>query len=171
MAEGTVFIQGDTFVVRPVGEDELNAVLEVYRQCEDFLVLGPEPHASMRMVLDDIGHSKAGNGVFCGIYNAEGIMMGILDVIPRGFEGNPRHAFISLLMIAAPFRNAGLGTQVIRALEREIVKDDQIEAILSGVQVNNPAAIKFWQNNGYLIIGGPEHLPDRTVAFRLRKPA
>lgn len=165
-----MIIQGDSFIVRSVGEEELDAVLEVYRQCEDFLALGPQPRASTKMVLDDIAHSKAENGDFCGIYNADGVMMGILDVIPRGFEGNARHAFISLLMIAAPFRNAGLGTQVIRALEREIVKDDQIEAILSGVQVNNPAAIRFWQNNGYLKISGPERLPDQTVAFRLRKP-
>jgi hypothetical protein len=96
-----LFIQQDTFVVKPLGENELDAVLEVYRQCENFLALGPQPRASMKMVLDDIEHSRAENGVFCGIYNPEGTMMGILDVVPRNFEGNARHAFISLLMIAA----------------------------------------------------------------------
>jgi ribosomal protein S18 acetylase RimI-like enzyme len=129
--EGTMLIQEDSFSVRPVGGSDLDAVLDIYRQCEDFLALGPEPRASMQMVLNDIDHSRAENGDFCGIYHPDGMMMGILDVVPRGFEGNPGHAFLSLLMIAAPFRNAGLGTRVVRALEREILKDDQIEAILS----------------------------------------
>ena len=36
-------------IIRPIDRDDLPAVLEVYRQCEDFLALGPISEASMAM--------------------------------------------------------------------------------------------------------------------------
>ena len=164
-----MLIRGSSFEIRPVVENELASVLEVYRQCEDFLALGPEPQASMKMVLRDIEISKEGGGIFCGIYDFEGEMIGVIDFVPSGFEGNPHHAFISLLMIALPFRTMGLGAEVVRLVEDEIVKSAQVKSILLAVQVNNQAAIKFWQRNGYKIVGGPELQPDRTTVFHLRK--
>ncbi len=34
------------FTLRPVDEGDLAALMEVYRQCEDFLALGPQAMAS-----------------------------------------------------------------------------------------------------------------------------
>ncbi len=82
-------IQGPRVEIRPVGEDELDAVLGVYRQCEDFLALGPQPHASMEMVLDDVSHSRDEGGLFCGIFDAEGKMIGIVDFVPGMYRGRP----------------------------------------------------------------------------------
>jgi hypothetical protein len=42
-------------------------------------------------------------------------------------------------------------------------------AVLSGVQVNNPQAIQFWQRNGYCIVSGLIFHPDQTTAYDLRK--
>ena len=41
-------------IIRPLEQTEanFNAVLEVYRLCEDFLALGPVPHASMEILAD-----------------------------------------------------------------------------------------------------------------------
>ena len=72
-------------------------------------------------------------------------------------------------MIAAPYRNQGIGEAVVALVEDEIRGDPQITAILAGVQVNNPHAIRFWQRNGYRIVSGPELHADGTTAFRLRK--
>jgi hypothetical protein len=72
-------------------------------------------------------------------------------------------------MIALPFRRRGIGKAVVNAVESEIRKDSRITAIFSGVQVNNPPAIQFWQKNGYKIISGPELMPDQTTVFGLRK--
>ena len=155
--------------IRPITENEVDAVLEVYRQCEDFLALGPVSTASMDMVRKDIEISQQQDGVFCGIYNSNGTMIGIVDYVPRNFEGNPQSAFLSLLMIAAPFRKRGVGTAVVAALEAEIRRDKQMQTILSGVQVNNPQAVQFWQRHGYRITGGPELMPDQTTVFHLRK--
>ncbi|MBI5294365.1 MAG: GNAT family N-acetyltransferase [Chloroflexi bacterium] len=72
-------------------------------------------------------------------------------------------------MIAAPFRNQGLGKAVVAAMENEIRKDAKINTILSGVQVNNPQAVQFWQRNGYRIVSEPNLLPDQTIIVDLRK--
>jgi ribosomal protein S18 acetylase RimI-like enzyme len=87
----------------------------------------------------------------------------------KGFRGDSHTAFLSLLMIGAPFREYGIGKAVVQAIENEIRKDSQITTILSGVQVNNPRAVQFWQSNGYRIVSGPELMPDQTTAFSLRK--
>ncbi len=165
----TIFIRAHSLEIRPIAQDDLASILEVYRQCEDFLALGPVSVASMEMVLKDIEISKEQDGVFCGIYTADGKMIGILDYVPGNWEGDPHAAFLSLLMIAAPFRKQGIGAAVVEALENEIRKDARIAVILSGVQVNNPQAIKFWQQQGYRIVSGPTLFPDQTTAFGLRK--
>jgi hypothetical protein len=72
-------------------------------------------------------------------------------------------------MIAKPFRRQGIGQRVVAAVERAIQKDAQVTTILSGVQVNNPHAIQFWQQQGYRIVSAPELLPDQTIAVHLRK--
>ncbi|HTX90741.1 MAG TPA: N-acetyltransferase [Anaerolineales bacterium] len=155
--------------IHPISQDDLSAVLEVYKQCEDFLALGPVPIASLDMVLKDIEISKAEGGVFCGIYTAGGKMIGVLDYVPNNYRGEPHTSFLELLMISAPFRNQGVGKAVVEALEREIRKGAQVCTILSGVQVNNPQAVRFWQRHGYRIVSEPKFHPDQTTAVDLRK--
>ncbi len=155
--------------IRPVTEADLDAVLSVYRQCEDFLALGPVPTASMDMVLKDLELSRSEDGLFCGIYARDGSMIGVVDYVPSHYRGEPSQAFLELLMIAAPFRGYGLGRAVVEAVEDEIRKNPLVTTILSGVQVNNPEAVRFWQANGYRIVSGPELMPDQTTAFGLRK--
>jgi ribosomal protein S18 acetylase RimI-like enzyme len=156
--------------IRPITRDELDTILDVYRQCEDFLALGPVPTASMEMVLQDIEISRREGGIFCGIYDAtDGKMIGVVDYVPGNFEGDPHQAFLSLLMIAAPFRQQGVGKAVVEAIEDEIKTDAQVTAILAGVQVNNPQAARFWQKRGYRIVSGPTLMPDQTTVFGLRK--
>jgi ribosomal protein S18 acetylase RimI-like enzyme len=164
-----IVIADHSLEVRPIVQEDVEAVLEVYRQCEDFLALGPVSTASLEMVLKDIQMSKEQGGVFCGIYMPDGKMIGVIDYVPGHWEGDPQTACLSLLMIAAPFRGHGIGAAVVAAFENEIRKDTRITAIDSGVQVNNPQAIKFWQRQGYRIVRGPIFHPDRTTAFDLRK--
>jgi len=164
-----MLIRDNSFEVGTITPDDFSAVLDVYRQCEDFLALGPEPTASMAMVLKDIEISKCEGGVFCGVYSADGGMIGVVDFVPGNFEGAPHIAFISLLMIVPSCRKQGIGTTIVELIENQIRKDAQVTAILSAVQVNNPQALQFWQKNGYRIVGGPELQPDQTTTFRLQK--
>src|SRR5512137_2297955 len=101
--------------IRPITPDDLESVLEVYRQCEDFLALCPVPVASMEMVLKDIEISLGQGGIYCGIFKTTGEMIGILDYVPGNYQGNPHNAYLSLLMLGAPFRNQGIGKAVVEA--------------------------------------------------------
>jgi GNAT superfamily N-acetyltransferase len=157
-----------SFELRTITPDDKDAILDVYRRCEDFLALGPETKASMAMVLKDIGIARHEGGIFQGIYTA-GKMIGVVSYVPKGFEGKPQIAFLSLLMIAAPYRRHGVGTEIVKRVEKEILMDSHVTTILSAVQVNNPAALRFWQKNDYRIVGGPELRPDSTTVFHLRK--
>lgn len=163
-----MLIQGNGFTIKSVDKGEINAILQVYKQCEDFLSLGPIPYASEQMVIDDLELSKDEEGIFCGIFiDAE--MVGIVDFVLDNFEGNQNNAFMSLLMISSCHRGKGLGGDVVKAVEEEILKNKSIDMILSGVQVNNISAIRFWEKMGYKIISAPELRPDTTIVFKLQK--
>ncbi len=163
-----VRVRDELLEIRPIGPDDVDAALAVYRQCEDFLALGPVPTASKEMVVNDIATSQAHGGRFCGIYTDDD-MIGIVDYVPSHFEGAPHAAFLSLLMIAAPFRQRGIGAAIVEAVEHEILTDAHVRTIRSGVQMNNPHAVRFWQNQGYRIVSGPDLLPDQTTVFGLQK--
>lgn len=152
-----------------ITEEELSQALAVYRQCEDFLALGPEPKASEKMVRADFEHSKQENGLYCGVFDVKENIVGIVDFIPHSFGGSSENAFITLVMIAEPYRNKGLGTKIVEAVERYIANYPKNRAILSAVQTNNGKAVKFWTTMGYRIVGEPETRPDNTVVYNLRK--
>jgi ribosomal protein S18 acetylase RimI-like enzyme len=96
-------------------------------------------------------------------------MIGVVDVVPNNYEGNPQAAYLSLLMIAASYRNLGIGRTVLEAVEHELRQDAQVTEMLLGVQANNPQALRFWQRCGYRIIAGPKMLPDQTIVYDMRK--
>ena len=159
----------DSLEIRPITEHDLEKVLQVYRQNEDFLALGPAPKASMAMVLRDIEASRHDKGVFCGVYVSDGSLIGVVDFVPGDFEGTIHVAFISLLMIAAPWRRQGIGTRVLDLVESKIRMTGRVSEIRTTVQLNNPAAFRFWQRNHYCVFGNPELRPDQTVVSYLRK--
>ena len=157
------------FELRPLTSDDEQAALEVYRGSEDFLALCPVPTGSLEMVLGDMQLSVNAGSQFCGIVDANGTMMGIVDYLVSGFEGNAAHAFLELLMIAQPYRNSGLGSAVVAQVEAEIRRNPEVTAILAGVQVNNSAAVRFWQKMGYWIVSEARDIGDGTTAYDLHK--
>jgi len=159
----------NSFEIRPITGNDLAEILEVYRQNEDFLALGSRPKASIDMVLQDMETSRQDKGIFCGIYDSAGRLRGIIDFIPCSFNGLAHVAFINLLMIIRPLRNQGIGTRILRLLERKIMLNEEIREIQTAVQLNNPAALRFWQRNNYRVFKGPEIRPDQTEVVYLRK--
>jgi len=156
------------YVIRPVVPAEYPAVLEVYRQCEDFLALGPVAKASLEMVLRDIREARVEKGIFCGIWSGDK-MIGVVSYVPSQFEFRTVDVFILLLMIAAPYRSKGAGSDILAMVEKELCHKKRIRSIKLGCQVNNPRAIKFWESKGYYVDRGPDLLPDKTTVYRLRK--
>ncbi|MBN2351726.1 MAG: GNAT family N-acetyltransferase [Spirochaetales bacterium] len=157
---------GPGFTVRPVTDDDIPSVLEVYRRCEDFLALGPVPCTSLEMVTTDIAHSKEVGGFYCGIRDDTDEIVGVLDFIPKYKRGR---AFLSLLMIASAHRRRGLGTALLAALESHLMLTAGAKVIESGVQVNNEAGISFWKKRGFRIGRRARHMADGTTAYQMSK--
>lgn len=151
--------------VQPISRQDLGKALEIYKQVEDFLSLGPVPIATMEMVLADIKHSQHENGIYCGIWKNLGDLLGILDFIP----GTGKIAALSLLMIAKPFQKHGYGRSIVRNLEASVKSTYGTEKILSGVQINNEAGIIFWKKMGYQIDDEPQDMGDGTTAYAMSK--
>ena len=123
-------------------------------------------------MLADLELSRQEGGAYHGIYDlsqARPVLVGVFDFVLAGFEGVRSHAYISLLMIAKPYRRGGLGRSVVAWFEEQISHDRQITAILANVQVNNPDGIRFWRRLGYRIVAGPKDCPDGTTVWDLRK--
>ncbi|MBN2084788.1 MAG: GNAT family N-acetyltransferase [Anaerolineales bacterium] len=154
---------------RPAGEEALKELFAVYKECEDFLALGPVPTASREMVRADLAMSKTMGGRFCGIFLRDGRIVGVLDFVPGNYRGQPDTAYIALLMLKQSFRHQGIGSGALVLVEQEVRKDPRIARIRIGVQVNNPSAIQFWQNRGFRIYAGPELLADQTTVYRMEK--
>jgi ribosomal protein S18 acetylase RimI-like enzyme len=153
-------------VVRVIEKDDLPKTLEVYKQVEDFLSLGPMPKASMEMVLADIQHSKEAGGLFCAVVDCNGNQIGVVDFVPEATKGT---AFLSLLMISHKFRNQGIGKAIVKALESYLIQTYGTHTIESGVQTNNEPGIMFWKKCGFQIGRVARSLDDGTVAYDMRK--
>jgi ribosomal protein S18 acetylase RimI-like enzyme len=150
-----------------LAEKDLEALLALYKSCEDFLALGPQPHASEKMVLADLALSREYNGTFYGIYTA-GQLCGVLDLTASGWQDRADTAYINLLMFAREARGQGLGTQVLADTEQRLSRQG-ITRICAGVQVNNPGALRFWQAHGFQITSPPHLQPDGTTTVDLEK--
>ena len=122
------------------------------------------------MVLADWQLAQEMGSRFCSIFTEGDGLVGVADYLLCGYEGNPDTAYLSLLIIARPYRNLGLGREVVTWIETQARQVHAAKAIEAGVQVNNPKAIRFWQRLGYAIILGPEERPDQTTVFHLSKP-
>ncbi|NJD03430.1 MAG: GNAT family N-acetyltransferase [Ruminiclostridium sp.] len=163
-----MLIEGSNFTIKDVDGNDINAIFEVYKQCEDFLSLGPASFASRQMIYNDFKLSKEEGGTFCGIF-LNGKMIGVVDFVSGNYDGNPENAYLALLMISAGHRRNGIGSEVVNAVETEILKNRNIKFICAGVQTNNKPAIAFWLKMGYKIVGDPELMPDTTIVFHLKK--
>lgn len=161
-------LHGEHTIIQKVDRSSIDSIYNVYKNCEDFLSLGPVSTASKQMILDDFKISEGEGGNYCGIFFKER-MIGIIDFILSGFEGDPSHAYLSLLMISANFRKKGIGYDVVKTVENEIIKNHNIRSILVSVQINNKQAIAFWEKMGYIIVSGPQVMPDTTITLKLQK--
>lgn len=160
----------ENFTIRKVGKFDIDNIYQVYKNCEDFLSLGPVAKASKQMIIEDFKLSEDEGGTYCGIF-IQDKMIGVIDFVLANYKGIPYHAYISLLMISADNRRKGLGTEVVTAVEREILKNNSIKSILANVQTNNKNAISFWRKAGYKRVSDPQVMPDTTITYELRKDA
>ncbi|GAP05618.1 acetyltransferase [Anaerolinea thermolimosa] len=167
---GLIFslLPGQSITFLPMNESHLPRLLQLYQQCEDFLALGPSPHASPEMVLADLALSRQHGGTFYGVFQGKNLA-GVLDLVFSGFQGDASRAYLELLMIAPRFRGRGLGKNILAMVEKTL-RSAGVATLEADVQVNNPLALRFWQREGFLPIGQPRHQEDGTTTIHLIKP-
>jgi ribosomal protein S18 acetylase RimI-like enzyme len=119
----------------------------------------------MAMVLADMEHSTQASGIYCGIWMSC-TQVGVLDFTP---EAGRDIAVLSLLMIAKPYRNQGIGSSVVHALLSYLRATHGTTVLESGVQVNNAAGIAFWRKHGFEIDATARKLDDGTTVYSMYK--
>ena len=154
--------------IDPANPAHRSQVLGVYRACEDFLALGPQPHASLEMVRADLAYSQEHGGEYYGISLPLQNFCAVLDFIPEAYNGKAGWAYLSLLMIAHEQRRMGLGNRLLDTLEGQL-RGNGIATLFAHVQINNPAAIAFFLARGFNIISAPAQQPDGTTSVGVRK--
>lgn len=155
------------FELRAVGEAQIADLLALYRQCEDFLALGPAPVASVAMIRGDLAASGTEGSVFCGIYDRSGLLVGVIDFSRGGYRGDSTLAHIALVMLAQSHRGRGLGTRVVHAVETIIWQGPAVRGIAVEVQANNLAGMRFWTRRGYRVVGAAALQVDGTTTVPL----
>ena len=152
-----------------VNEKNIDYVFQVYKECEDFLSLGPELKASLEMVYKDIEYSKECNGIFNIIMDEKGGIVGIIDYIPNKYGEDGYYCYVSLIMIKSQYRNKGYGKRVLKEIEESVHIQFGINRFWASVQINNEKGIRFWKDQGYMICSEPELQPDTTVVVQMKK--
>lgn len=82
------------------------------------------------MILDDFKILEDEGGIFCGIF-FNGKMIGIIDFVLSGFEGNHCNSYLSLLMISENYRKQGIGKEAVKLVEAEILKNNMNQSNFS----------------------------------------
>ena len=162
-----VLFRAGELTITPIDSDNLPALLEVYRHCEDFFALGPVPVASVQMIEADIGYSRDHNGQYCAIRDAQDRIIGVLYFIAK--SERPHTSSLPLLMIAAPWRGKGYGRAVMHALEAYLKENFGAVQMISWAQTNNREAIQFWRGVGYHLSPEPRSQPDGTATYQMTK--
>lgn len=67
----------------------------------------------------------------------------------------PNWAHIQLIIVDKKFRQKGIGTLSLKAVERKIQTLQKIECISLQVTPPKPQVIRFWENNGYIQQSAP----------------
>jgi len=158
-----------SFSLYPAGSDDLDRLITLYQENEDFLGLWPDTPPDSVMVKTDLDYSVKTGGNFLAICTAEGVFAGVVDYISSGFQGRPEYAYINLLMISPVWRRKGLGTAVLAKIENRIAVDPRVKEIQLAVQINNPPGRAFWESQGYTRFTPPSLQADGTMTCLYKK--
>jgi inorganic pyrophosphatase len=162
---------GPPFTIRAITptEPDLQAVVDLYSRCEDFLRKG-RAYASIRAaVLADLELSRAEHGCYRLIFDGEQRLLGVVDYVPAKVGPDGPALYIELLMIAPAHRGKGLGAAVVAEVENSAARLHGARRAELSVQIGNPAGLRFWQRQGYEIDSGPHQNDDGTIVYQLRK--
>lgn len=157
------------YAVRRLTDADASEIQDLYVRCTAFveLVEGRPPtsdegrdllHAKPPEVSDE---DKLVFGLF-----EDGRMIGALDLL-RDYP-DPGTWYLGLLMLSPSTRNRGLGAQAYSATCKWVAANGG-QAVRLVVQAHNDAALRFWERQGFVVIGATtQDLAGRTnEVFRM----
>jgi ribosomal protein S18 acetylase RimI-like enzyme len=141
------------YEVRRLTDADAGAIQDLYVRCTAFveLVEGRPPTSREGQ---DLLHAKPPgvkdeDKLVFGIFD-DGRMVGALDIL-RGYP-DPETWYLGLLMLSPDTRNHGLGGQAYEAVRRWVGANGG-KAVRLVVQAQNNAALRFWERQGFVVIG------------------
>ncbi|MCC6147708.1 MAG: hypothetical protein IT308_09095 [Anaerolineaceae bacterium] len=142
-----MILKGKDFEIRPLMACKLDSAVQVYRQsAEDGIADG---WISGQRVLMDMSNSRQTGGLFCGIFDDQDELVGLIDIVPANFAGQPENACIRMLKIAAPHRYRGFGGKAIDLVEAELRKDPAVTALYACFREDCPTWLGFAARHGF----------------------
>ena len=141
------------YQVRRLTDADAAEIQDLYVRCTAFVELvegrPPASHDGLDLLQAKPPGVKDEDKLVFGLFEA-GQMIGALDVL-RGYP-EPDIWYLGLLMLSPETRNRGLGAQVYAAT-RSWVEANGGKAVRLIVQAQNDAALRFWERQGFVVIG------------------
>ena len=141
------------YQVRLLGNETLPALQGLLERCGDYiqLVTGslPSSKAAENTLADCPPGRSCEDKAVIGVYNDEGSLVGVLDVV-RDYPTDDCW-WVGLLLVEPTLRSRGLGRRIFQAFEQWV---GQLGAkyILLGVVEDNERAFQFWQSLGFEVV-------------------
>lgn len=139
----------NTFLVRPLTKDDVEAVLRLYLTNPYFFEQCP-PTPTEASVLSDMNKLPYGKRLsdkhFVGYFDND-TLVAVLDLV----EGYPSEdkAFIGLFILDKAYQGKGIGSQLIVELLENITQ--RFDIIRLGYVTTNVPAKLFWQKQGFVL--------------------
>lgn len=151
----TINVRG--YSVRTLLQADTEAIQRLFDNCLDFNLLVDglpvDPDAAGK-IFQDLPPGKSLDDKFLwGIFDAENVLAGLLDVV----SGYPEEKtwWIGLLLLAPEFRSQHLGAQTVRSFV-EYARDNGGSEVMMGVVEENDQAFRFWNKMGFELVSQTE---------------
>jgi GNAT superfamily N-acetyltransferase len=137
------------------------AILQVlYDRCGDFNWLVEGEPVSLTAAQEDFRSVPQGKSLddklVWGIFNLQGEMVGVLDVLRDYPEASTW--WVGLLMLAPDARGIGIGRAVMRGFS-DYARLQGGKTLMLGVVEENTPAVEFWQKIGFSLLRKTEVRP------------
>lgn len=141
----------DRFVIKSIEAEDLTEIVKCINQSEDNLrtlaIDGVLTYKDMRQrYIETLMNSLE---YFCGIY----INNKLVGIIKGRIENKVlAELWILSIIFLEEYRNKGIGTEVLVAIEKNFYNNYRIKHFCTLVINNNTRAKSFWEKNGYNLV-------------------
>ena len=131
-------------------QEHIRALQGLLEKCTDYseLVTGlpPDSSSAQTLLVDHPEEKSLDDKYVIGVFNIEGELVGVLDVV-RNYPVQ-HEWWLGLLLLDPQYRSKGLGRQVYYQFEQWVSRQG-VQSIWLGVVEQNERACQFWRSMGF----------------------